>query len=131
MKLSPSRPAQILESSRVLRNGSWKATQQRLSASPTNSFSRPATYEAALRVFTEHECPQQWAEVQNNIGEAWRKLPGGDRAAKMTKSIAYFQAALRVSTEAGFPREHGIVARNLSSARTTLADTQEGAATAT
>ena len=44
-------------------------------------------YEAALRVHTERDFPQDWALAQTNLGIAWLDLPTGDRAANLRQSI--------------------------------------------
>lgn len=38
-------------------------------------------YEAALRVYTEHDFPVQWTRPQNNLGNAYVNLPTGNRGA--------------------------------------------------
>ncbi len=63
-----------------------------------------ACYEAALRVRTETDFPQDWATTQNNLGNAWSNLPSGNRDANLRQAIACYEAALRVSTETTFRR---------------------------
>jgi len=63
-----------------------------------------ACYEAALRVYTEKEFPQNWAVIQNNLGNVWRAMPTGDRGESLGRAIACYEAALRVYTEKEFPQ---------------------------
>jgi tetratricopeptide (TPR) repeat protein len=62
-------------------------------------------YEAALRVTTEAELPEDWAFVQNHLGLAYWKLPAGDRVENMLKALQCFQNALRVRTKATYPKQ--------------------------
>jgi len=59
-------------------------------------------YEAALRVYTEKDFPEEWAEIQNIRGGAYLILPTGDHSANLQKAIAACEAALRVYTEKDF-----------------------------
>ena len=70
-------------------------------------------HEAALRVRTEADFPQDWAVTQNNLGNAWTDLPTGDRAANLAKAISYYEAALRVRIEADFPQDWAVTQNNL------------------
>ena len=65
---------------------------------------------------TEEKFPQEWAKTENNIGYAWSKLPGGDRAANISRAIAFFDAAMRVFTEETFPEPWAHVQKNLGDA---------------
>jgi tetratricopeptide (TPR) repeat protein len=62
-----------------------------------------ACYEAALRVRTEADFPEDWAATQNNLGAAHADLPSGDRGENLRRAIACYEAALRVYAEADFP----------------------------
>jgi predicted ATPase len=53
-------------------------------------------YEAALRVRTERDFPQDWAGIQNNLGSAYADLPTGDRGENLKRAIECYEAALRV-----------------------------------
>lgn len=57
-----------------------------------------------LRVFTEREFPVQWAETQNNLGEAYRELSTGDSGRNLERAIGCYEAVLRFRTE----REFGV-----------------------
>ncbi|MFQ3611675.1 MAG: hypothetical protein SNJ72_09305, partial [Fimbriimonadales bacterium] len=70
-------------------------------------------YQAALRVFTEADFPQEWAMTQLNLGNAYADLLTGDRLENLQQAMACYQAALRVYTEADFPREWAGTQRNL------------------
>jgi len=72
-----------------------------------------ACYEAALRVRTEADFPQQWATTQNNLGNAYANLPTGDRGGNLARAIACHEAALRVYTEADFPQDWAATQFNL------------------
>ncbi len=73
-------------------------------------------FQAALRVDTEKDFPQQWATTQNNLGEAYRTLPTGDNGENLGNAIQCFQAALRVATEKDFPQQWATTQNNLGAA---------------
>jgi hypothetical protein len=52
-------------------------------------------YEAALRVRTEREFPQDWATTQNNLGGAYINLPTGDRGENVKRAIRCYESAAR------------------------------------
>jgi tetratricopeptide (TPR) repeat protein len=64
-----------------------------------------AAYEAALTVRTRAAHPVEWAMTQNNLGNAWRNMPTGDRRENLRKAIAACEAALTVLTRAAHPVE--------------------------
>jgi len=72
-----------------------------------------ACYEAALRVWTERDFPQNWATTQNNLGTAYQKLPTGERGDNLRRAIACYEAALRVRTERDFPQNWAGTQNNL------------------
>jgi hypothetical protein len=47
-----------------------------------------ACYEAALRVWTEADFPQQWAMTRNNLGIAYRRLPTKDYVENLRRAIS-------------------------------------------
>jgi len=77
-------------------------------------------YDAALRVSTEEDFPQDWAMTQNNLGIAWSDMPTGDRGENLRRAIACYEAALRVYTEQAFPREHKVAFAGLLDAQKAL-----------
>src|SRR5271165_2447841 len=64
-----------------------------------------ACHEAALRVCTEAEHPDEWAAAQNGLGAAYAELRSGDRGENLARAIACCEAALRVHTETAYPDE--------------------------
>ena len=79
-----------------------------------------ACYEAAQRVYTEKDFPADWARTQNNLGVAYKDLPGGDRAENLQRAIACYEAAQRVYTEENFPAAWAKTQHNLGIAYTDL-----------
>jgi tetratricopeptide (TPR) repeat protein len=70
-------------------------------------------YEKALRVRTEHDFPNDWATIQNNLGSAYSQLPTGDRGENLKRAIDCYEAALRVHTERDFPLYWAMTRSNL------------------
>ena len=91
----------------------WRASLGNRSANLQQAI---ACYEAALRVYTEAEFPQEWARVQNTLGLAWSDLPSGNGDGNLQQAIACYEAALRVLTETCFPRGWAITQSNLGNA---------------
>ena len=63
--------------------------------------------------------PGEHAQVgyfQNNLGNAYRQLPGGNREANLRGAIAYFEGALEVYTREAFPVDWAATQDNLGSA---------------
>jgi tetratricopeptide (TPR) repeat protein len=79
-----------------------------------------ACYEAALRVYTEKEFPQNWAVVQDDLGIAWSSMPTGDLAGNVGRAIACYEAALRVRAEKEFPQDWARTQNNLGAAWSTM-----------
>ncbi|MBN9118887.1 MAG: hypothetical protein J0I06_06970 [Planctomycetes bacterium] len=79
-------------------------------------------FEAALRVRTEADFPQDWAMTQNNLGNAYSDLPTGDRGENLRRAIGCFEAALRVYTEADFPQDWAMTQLNRGLALVDLAE---------
>ncbi|MCH7547767.1 MAG: hypothetical protein IID30_15320, partial [Planctomycetes bacterium] len=52
----------------------------------------------------------------NNLGNAWSKLPTGDRARNIEKAIKCYQQALEVWTKEALPHYHEIAKNNLKAA---------------
>ena len=77
-------------------------------------------YEAALRVYTERDFPQNWAMTQNNLGNAYQSLPSGDRDANLRSAIRCYEVALRVYTEQKFPQDWAATQNNLGNAYSNL-----------
>jgi tetratricopeptide (TPR) repeat protein len=86
-----------------------------------------ACYEAALRVHTAQEFPQDWAGTQNNLGIAWTNMPTGNPTANLEKAIACYEAALRVHTEQEFPRDWANIQNNLGIAWKRMPTGERGA----
>jgi len=70
-------------------------------------------YEAALRVYTEADSPQDWAMTQNNLGNAYSRFPTGDRGDNQRRAIECYEAALRVWNERDFPQDWARLQTNL------------------
>jgi tetratricopeptide (TPR) repeat protein len=66
------------------------------------------------------ETPEEIAGLQNNLGEAYRQLPGGDREANLRRAIACYEAALQVYTREAFPMQWAGTQNNLGIAYSDL-----------
>ena len=102
----------------------WRTS---LGSRRSNLMKAIACYDAALRVYSEREFPQDWAMTQNNLGTAWSNLPTGDRGANLTKAIACYDAALRVYSEREFPQDWAATQNNLGTAWSNLPTGDRGA----
>ncbi|MEU3619776.1 CHAT domain-containing protein [Streptomyces sp. NPDC006872] len=110
----------------------WAAAQQELGdvlAQVCRPHDRPgmreviAAYRAALEVYTPGFCPVEFATVQNNLGNAYRMLPGSDgphggeeAAEAVEQAISAYLAALAVRTLDTDPYGWARTQNNLGSA---------------
>ena len=82
-----------------------------------------AAYTAALEVYTRDAFPQQWAQTQNNLGNAYRGRIRDDKAQNLELAIAAYTAALEVYTRDAFPQQWVQTQNNLENAyRNTIRD---------
>jgi predicted ATPase len=69
------------------------------------------------------EDSQLVAVCDNNLGNAYRNLPSGDRGDNLKRAIACYETALRVRTERDFPQNWATTQNNLA---TTYSDLPSG-----
>jgi tetratricopeptide (TPR) repeat protein len=72
-----------------------------------------ATYGLALQVRTRETFPQDWAAIQNNLGNAYLNRLRGEHAENLEKAIAAYELALQVRTREAFPQDWAITQNNL------------------
>jgi tetratricopeptide (TPR) repeat protein len=73
-------------------------------------------YQLALQVYTRQAFPEQWAMMQNNLGNAYGDRICGERAENLELAIAAYQLALQVYTCEAFPEDWAMTQNNLSNA---------------
>ena len=72
-----------------------------------------AYYERALTVYTLTQYPEQYAQVQNNLGTTYQIRIAGERWANLEEAIACYQRALTVRTLALYPEQYAQTQNNL------------------
>ena len=75
-----------------------------------------ASLSMALEVYTKENFPLQWAEIQNNLGNAYRGKIKGDKAENIEMAIASLNMALEVYTKINFPLQWAEIQNNLGNA---------------
>ncbi|WP_446361290.1 CHAT domain-containing protein [Coleofasciculus chthonoplastes] len=75
-----------------------------------------AGYQAVATVFTQSDFPQQWASIQNNLGNAYSNRIRGDRAENLEAAITHCNQALLVYTQSDFPQQRAMTQHNLANA---------------
>jgi len=60
--------------------------------------------------------PEEASRIQNNLGNAYSTLPGGDRQANLEQAITCYQQALQVYTREAFPVDWAMTQNNLGNA---------------
>ena len=75
-----------------------------------------ACYDAALEIQTREFAPDNWANIQNNRGNAFHALREGDRAANLHAALACYDAALTVYTREDSIREWAEIVCNKANA---------------
>jgi CHAT domain-containing protein/tetratricopeptide (TPR) repeat protein len=86
-------------------------------------------FDAALRWRSFERDPRDWAFTQANLGLAFSRRPGGDRAANLHRALEHYRNAERGYAKAGDHPSHAQVLHNLSSGTLALArlpETPEG-----
>jgi hypothetical protein len=83
-------------------------------------------YEAALRVYTESDFPQDWAMTQNNLGIAYRNLPTGDRGENLRRAIACYKMAARGFASVGLDEDAAQIAETVAQIDVVLAAAEGG-----
>ncbi|QIR38826.1 CHAT domain-containing protein [Tolypothrix sp. PCC 7910] len=73
-------------------------------------------YETAGIVFTKMKFPQKWAEINDDLGNAYCDRIGGDWVQNLEKAIAAFQSALQVYTCEEYPEDWARTQNNLATA---------------
>jgi len=82
-------------------------------------------YNNSLKIFKKddhlnYETVQNYATVQNNLGNAYSFLPTGDRAENLKIAIACYNNALEIHTEKDFPYEYARTQNNMGTAYNSL-----------
>jgi len=75
-----------------------------------------AGYEVVAGVFTRKGFPEQWATLQNNLGNAYSDRIKGERAQNLERAIACFINALEVRTSEDYPEQWATLQNNLGNA---------------
>ena len=73
-------------------------------------------YEVVTTVFTRQAFPEQWAALQNNLGNAYLYRIRGERAENLEAAIRCYLAALEVYTRQAFPKQWAATQNNLGEA---------------
>ncbi len=75
-----------------------------------------AASQLALKVFTRSAFPEEWAAVQNNLGNAYCDRIRGDRAENLEQAISAFELVLQVKTRETLPEDWAATQNNLANA---------------
>ena len=70
-------------------------------------------YNTLLNIFTKADSPQDWASIQNNLGNAYSDRIKGERAENIEAAITAFQQALTIYTQQHFPQDWALMQFNL------------------
>ncbi|MDE5084150.1 MAG: tetratricopeptide repeat protein, partial [Trichodesmium sp. St18_bin1] len=75
-----------------------------------------AALQQALLVYTQTDCPFEWAMTQNNLGAAYTERIRGEKAENIEAAIAACQQALLVRAQTDFPIDWAMTQNNLGAA---------------
>ncbi|MET0095207.1 CHAT domain-containing protein [Limnospira platensis] len=75
-----------------------------------------AALELALEVYSYEAFPEQWATIQNNLGNAYHNRIKGERADNLERAIAALELALEVYSREAFPEDWAMTQNNLGNA---------------
>ena len=70
----------------------------------------------ALKVFTRNAFPENWAMIQNSLGNAYGDRIRGERADNIELAVASFELALQIYTRDAFPEDWAMTQNNLATA---------------
>ncbi|MFM7405813.1 MAG: hypothetical protein ACKO3K_03870 [Cuspidothrix sp.] len=70
-------------------------------------------YEIALTFFTRQTSPENWATLQNNLGNAYSDRIRGDKAENLEYAIKAYKEALKVRNRTDFPQNNAETLLNL------------------
>ena len=70
--------------------------------------------ELALQVRTRDSFPEDWADTQNNLGNAYGDRIKGERADNIERAITSYELALQVYTRDAFPEDWAMTQNNLA-----------------
>jgi CHAT domain-containing protein len=73
-------------------------------------------YEVVAKFFPRKAFPEEWAENQTNLGNAYGDRIRGDRAQNLETAIRCYEAALEIFTHEAFPFDWSILQNNLGEA---------------
>jgi tetratricopeptide (TPR) repeat protein len=77
-----------------------------------------AAFRSALEVRTRAQLPQDWAETQDNLGNALSKLAhrseGAQAETYLEQAVAAYRSALQVRTEGNFPTQWFLAMQHLA-----------------
>ena len=100
----------------VIGNFSNLIQQFPLGNKPDNVEIAITGYEIVATVFTRETSPEQWGNLQNNLGNAYSDRIRGDKADNLENAIAAYEQALEVSTRTDFPVDWAMTQNNLGNA---------------
>jgi CHAT domain-containing protein/tetratricopeptide (TPR) repeat protein len=75
-----------------------------------------ASYEIVAIVFNREAFPQDWAQMQNNLGTAYSNRIRGEKAENIDEAIRCYKLALEVYTREDFPKGWAMTKNNLAAA---------------
>ncbi|MEG4989523.1 tetratricopeptide repeat protein, partial [Microcoleus sp. BR0-C5] len=70
-------------------------------------------YQMALQVNTRQINPENWAMIQNNLGNAYRRRSIQNEVENLEMAIFYYKSALEFYTQKNFPEDWAMVQLNL------------------
>ncbi len=73
-------------------------------------------YQIALTYFNRDKCPEEWAGVQNNLGNALVERMTGNSADNLDKGIDCYKLALEIYQRDTFPEDWAMTQNNLGTA---------------
>jgi CHAT domain-containing protein len=100
----------------VIGNFSNLIQQFPLGNKPDNVEIAITGYEIVSTVFTRETSPEQWGNLQNNLGNAYSDRIRGDKADNLENAIAAYEQALEVRTRTDFPVQWAMTQNNLGNA---------------
>jgi tetratricopeptide (TPR) repeat protein len=107
-------PEQAYDIAAVVGNFSHLIQQFEYGNQSSNIEIAIASYEVVATVITQEVSPEEWAMIQDDLGNAYCDRIKGDWAENMEKAIAAFQSALQGYSHEAFPEDWARTQNNLA-----------------
>ncbi len=93
------------------------AYRQRIRGNKVKNLKQAIDYfKEALKIYDREDFPENWAMINNNLGNTYYEMSKENQAEKLEKAIDYFQKAATIYTYEEYPEDWAMIQHNLGTA---------------